>query len=147
MLTDTSYNISASKGDTQDVVKTQWPNYQKWTSERAFEYVASLACAGLLFFTAAKFGGVRTDVLLLPQRFYEGAGETREEKQLVGNNSNDARNPRPAYVNYSVTNYLLFSWKRVRRRTVCLWERLSQKRTPLNSSKSTSRRKRARRRK
>ena len=108
MLTDTSNNISASKEDTQDVVKTQWPAYQKWAPDRAFEYLSSLVCAGLLFFTAAKSGGIRTDVLLLPQRFYEGAGETREEKQLVGNNSNDARNPRPAYVNYSVTNYLLF---------------------------------------
>ena len=108
LLTDTSYNISASLEDTQDVVKKQWAAYQKWAPERAFEYLASLACAGLLFFTAAKLGGIRTDVLLLPQRFYEGEGETREQKQLVGNNSNDARNLRPAYVNFSVTDYLLF---------------------------------------
>ena len=89
-------------------MKQQWPQYQKWAPERAFEYLASLACAGLLFFTAAKSGGIRTDVLLLPQRFYEGEGETREQKQLVGNNSNDARNLRPAYVNFAVTDYLLF---------------------------------------
>ena len=80
-------------------MEKQWADYQKWAPERAFEYLASLAYAGLLFFTAAKLGGIRTDVLLLPQRFYKGARETREQKQLVGNNSNDARNPRPAYVN------------------------------------------------
>ena len=70
-------------------MKKQWPDYQKWAPDRAFEYLSSLVCAGLLFLTAAKSGGIRTDVLLLPQRFYEGAGETREEKQLVENNSND----------------------------------------------------------
>ena len=61
-----------------------------------------------MIFTAAVGGGIRTDVLLLPQRFFKGDGETREDKQLVGNNSNDARNPRPASVNFSVTDYLLF---------------------------------------